>query len=89
FLGLFIRWAYRKALGVSKKTPLILFWFPVLFYQITYSAETDTLQIFNSMVKASFFIWLLYRAIPVWFVLTEEETAHLLPETRKKLGVVS
>jgi len=71
FLGLVIRWFYRRALAASYKTPLILFWFPVLFYQTTYSAETDTLQIFNSLVKASFFIWVLYRFIPAWFTVTD------------------
>jgi len=71
FLGLFLRWFYRRVLAASSKTPLLLFWFPVLFYQITYSAETDTLQIFNSLVKASFFIWALYRIIPAWFVITD------------------
>ena len=70
FLGFFIRWFYRRVFAVSSKTPLLLFWFPVLFYQITYSAETDTLQIFNSLVKASFFIWLLYRFMPSWFIPT-------------------
>ncbi|MBS1659716.1 MAG: hypothetical protein JST68_01560 [Bacteroidetes bacterium] len=73
FVGFFIRWCYRKALSVSKKIPLILFWFPVLFYQTTYSGETDSLQIFNSLIKAGFFIWLLYKLIPTWFVLKLEE----------------
>jgi hypothetical protein len=66
-LGLFIRFAYSKFFSVSRKLPLILFWIPVLFYQVTYSAETDTLQILNSLMKASFFIWLAYKFIPGLF----------------------
>lgn len=67
FLGLFIRWAYQKLFSLSRKIPLLICWIPVLFYQITYSAETDTLQILNSLLKSAFFIWLLYKFLPAWF----------------------
>lgn len=66
-LGLLIRFAYRLVYIIARKTPLILFWIPFLFYQITYSFETDTLQITNSLVKASFFLFVLYWLIPYWF----------------------
>lgn len=67
FLGLFIRWAYQKVFSLSRKFPLLICWIPVLFYQITYSAETDTLQILNSLLKSAFFIWGLYKLVPAWF----------------------
>lgn len=67
FLGAFIRWAYKKVFVISNKIPLILFWIPVLFYQITYSAESDTLQILNSLFKSAFFVWLLIKVLPKWF----------------------
>ncbi len=67
FLGLFIRWAYKKVFSIGRTIPLIICWIPVLFYQVTYSAETDTLQIFNSLVKTAFFMWLLYKFIPGLF----------------------
>jgi oligosaccharide repeat unit polymerase len=67
FLGLFIRWAYSRIFVLALKTPLLVLWIPVIFFQVTYSMETDTLQILNSVVKSSFFLWLLYKLIPVWF----------------------
>ncbi len=66
-LGLFIRWIYKKVFKLGIKTPLLILWLPVLFYQVTYSAETDTLQILNSLFKTSFFIYLIYRFLPSWF----------------------
>jgi hypothetical protein len=66
-LGLFIRWAYRKIFIVANKLPLLICWVPVFFYQVTYSAETDTLQIMNFLIKSAFFVWILYRVTPGWF----------------------
>lgn len=66
-LGVFIRWVYKKVFIISRKIPLIVLWIPVLFFQVTYSMETDTLQILNSLFKSSFFVWLLYKTIPAWF----------------------
>lgn len=66
-LGGFIRWAYGLVFKFSRKTPLIILWIPVLLYQVTYSAESDTMQIMNSLVKSAFFIWILYKIIPSWF----------------------
>ena len=67
FVGLFIRWAYTLLFKWSANIPLLIFWLPVMFYQTTYAGETDTLQIFNSVLKSSFFIFLLYRQWPQWF----------------------
>jgi hypothetical protein len=66
-LGLFIRWVYKKVFLNTKKHPLLVLWIPVLFYQITYCMETDSLQIFNSLLKGAFFLWLLYKMLPTWF----------------------
>jgi hypothetical protein len=66
-LGIFIRWAYATVFRIGRYLPLLICWIPVLFYQVTYSAETDTLQILNSLIKTAFFIWLLYKAFPPWF----------------------
>lgn len=68
-LGLFIRWAYMRVFVYARKIPLLIFWLPVLFYQTTYSAETDTLQILNSIFKSAFFVYLLYRIMPNIFVM--------------------
>jgi hypothetical protein len=70
-LGLFIRWVYGIVFRISRKTPLLVLWLPVMFYQITYSAETDTLQILNSFIKTAFFVAILYRFLPRWFGKSE------------------
>ena len=67
FLGLFIRWIYARIFKVARNIPLLICWLPVFFFQIISSAETDSLQIFNSLIKAAFFVWLLYKVIPQWF----------------------
>lgn len=67
-LGGFIRWAYGLVFKFGKNTPLLLLWIPVLFYQVTYSAESDTLQIMNSLIKSALFIYILYKLIPSIFM---------------------
>jgi hypothetical protein len=67
FVGFFIRYAYTRLFKLSSEIPLLIFWLPVMFYQTTYAAETDSLQIFNSILKSAFFIWLLYRQWPQRF----------------------
>jgi uncharacterized membrane protein YuzA (DUF378 family) len=66
-LGLFIRFAYKSVFTIAQKIPLIILWIPVMFYQVTYSSENDTLQILNSLIKSSFFILILYKCIPTLF----------------------
>jgi hypothetical protein len=66
-LGLFIRWVYKRMFVIAQRLPLLILWIPVIFYQVTYCMETDSLQIFNSVFKGAFFIWLLYKLIPGWF----------------------
>jgi hypothetical protein len=72
-LGCFIRWAYARIFILAVKLPLLLFWIPVLFYQVTYSAESDTLQIFNSLFKSAFFVWLLYKIFPKLFGVINQQ----------------
>jgi hypothetical protein len=66
-LGLFIRWVYKRVFVIAQKLPLIILWIPVLFFQVTYCMETDSLQVFNSLLKGAFFLWLLYKLVPSWF----------------------
>ncbi|HUR09945.1 MAG TPA: hypothetical protein VM012_01165 [Flavitalea sp.] len=66
-LGVFIRWSYKKVFDLGYKLPLLICWIPVLFYQVIYSGETDTLQIMNALFKTTFFMILIYRFIPSWF----------------------
>lgn len=67
FLGMFVRWAYKRVFVIAHGIPLVICWLPVLFYQVTYSAETDTLQILNSLVKSALFMWVLYKFMPGLF----------------------
>jgi hypothetical protein len=68
-LGFFIRFAYKKVFSLSAKIPLLVLWIPFLFYEITYSMETDSLQIFNSLLKSAFFMWLIYKYVPRFFLI--------------------
>jgi len=80
-LGLFLRWVYLKMIALSNRIPLLICWLPVIFYQITSSAETDTLTIINSVIKSSFFIFMLYKFLPGWFgkrISTDESQAALI-----------
>lgn len=78
FLGFFIRWAYKRVFILSKKYPLLICWLPVLFYQVTYSAETDTLQILNSLTKSAFFLWLLFKILPHWFGIIKKKSVKFV-----------
>jgi hypothetical protein len=87
FLGLFVRWAYRKLFTLSRKIPLIICWIPVLFYQITYSAETDTLQILNSFIKSAFFVYILYKFLPEWFGVLPKQSRSSYPHKVPSYGI--
>ncbi|WP_332732979.1 glycosyl hydrolase family 28-related protein [Flavihumibacter sp.] len=83
-LGLFIRWAYSLLFKISTKVPLVLLWMPVIFYQVTYSAETDTLQIMNSLIKSSVFVFALYKVYPKLFEIVQIIKRN---QVRKRLPV--
>ncbi|HYJ37261.1 MAG TPA: hypothetical protein VEV87_01540 [Chitinophagaceae bacterium] len=72
-MGAFVRWSYRKVFIIANRIPLLLFWIPVLFYQVTYALESDTLQILNSLFKAAFFTWILTKFVPYWFGITKKQ----------------
>ncbi len=76
-LGLFIRFAYYLVFKISSNYPLIIFWLPLLFYQVTYSAETDTLQIFNSLIKASFFLFVIIKVFPSLLGIKNKSNRHI------------
>jgi hypothetical protein len=83
FLGLFVRWVYKIVFKVSQKMPLIIFWIPVMFYSVTYSAETDSLQIFNSLIKSGFFLFLLWKVKPDWLLIVNK-TGRKSARTRRQ-----
>ncbi len=72
-LGLFVRWAYQKIFTKSVKVPLLLFWIPLLFFQVTYSLEADTLQILNSLIKSSVFLFIIYKCYSPMFGIVKQQ----------------
>ncbi len=66
-LALFIRGVYLWFISLTYTIPFLIFWFPVVFYQLTYSMETDSLQIFNSLFKSGTFVFILYVMSPSLF----------------------
>ena len=83
-LGALIRFFYLTVFRIGNKIPLLIFWIPMIFYQITYSAEADTLQITNSIAKSAFFIWMLYRIWPKMFGVIKN-TFNASKKTRQEL----
>jgi len=84
FFGLFIRTAFFIVLRLSSKYPLLLFWIPVLFFELSYSMENDTLQAMNAVIKGSVFVWIMYKIAPYLFTapkkndkLTDENSPHI------------
>lgn len=65
--GLFIRFAYTRYLQICKKRPILFIWMPVLFFQVVYVMETDSLQAFNSLIKGAIFIFVMYKLFPSLF----------------------
>jgi len=78
FFGLFIGWAYFMLFKISRRNALMLLWMPLLFFEVMYSMENDTLQALNSLVKAAVFMWLLYKLFPSLFIARKN-----IPERRK------
>ena len=70
-LGLMIRAVYVLVFRLSAGIPLLILWLPVIFYQTVYSAETDTLQILNSLIKTLAFMWVVYKLFPSIFLKGE------------------
>jgi len=60
----------------------MILWLPIIFYQATYSAENDILQILNSTLKTAFFLWLLSKIRPTWFGIEKKREAN------KKLSTI-
>lgn len=83
-LGLLIRLVYGKIFSIANKMPLLVCWLPVIFYQVVSSAETDSLTIFNSLIKSCFFVWLIYKVNPSWFGIARPGS---MPARRRELTI--
>ena len=65
--AVFIRYAYNKFISICKRRPILFLWMPVLFFQIVYVMETDSLQAFNSLIKGAVFLFIMYKLFPSLF----------------------
>lgn len=72
-VALFIRFAYYRIWRIAYTYPIMILWIPVIFYQATYSAENDILQILNSIIKTAAFLWLLSKLQPKWFGIVKDK----------------
>lgn len=82
FMGLLaflVRGVYLAVFRLSNRIPLLILWLPVIFYQTVYSAETDTLQILNSILKTVFFLWIFFKVFPTMFLKGESEMEYDTP----------
>lgn len=87
FFGLFIGGAYCLVYRVSRtKNPLFILWIPLLFFEVTYSMENDTLQAVNSLVKGIVFMWLMYKLFPFLFAVNNKNSKAPKNENRDHLG---
>lgn len=83
-LALYIRFVYFRVWRISMKYPIMILWLPVIFYQATYSAENDILQILNSTIKTSLFIWLVSKIQPRWFGIEKKISGPLISKSLTK-----
>ena len=63
----FIRSAYTKFLDICRNRPIFFLWLPAMFFQTFYVIETDSLQAFNSLIKGTVFMFIMYKTFPVLF----------------------
>lgn len=62
--GAFISLVLRYFLKLCLRRPLLIFWLPVLFFQTVYCSETDSLQVFNSIFKTTFLLFIIFKLFP-------------------------
>ncbi|MBK8510767.1 MAG: hypothetical protein IPL56_00675 [Saprospiraceae bacterium] len=62
--GVLLSGIFRFLTLLTIKKPLLLLWIPIIFFQAIYSMETDTMQALNSIIKISFFLWILFKLFP-------------------------
>lgn len=63
--GSFISLTLRLFLRISLQTPVLILWLPVLFFQTIYCSETDSLQVFNSIFKTAFLLYIIFKLFPL------------------------
>ncbi|HNR06012.1 MAG TPA: hypothetical protein PKM27_01780 [Saprospiraceae bacterium] len=67
FFGTALGLANRVFLNTCTKLPLLLFWQPLVFYEVIYCMENDSMQAFNSLIKIAFLLFILNKIFPKLF----------------------
>jgi len=62
--GSFLSLAYRYFIHLAVNRPLLLFWQPLIFYEVIFCMENDTMQALNSLIKITFFLFVLFKFFP-------------------------
>jgi hypothetical protein len=64
FFGLVLSLAHRLFIRLSIGRPLLLIFMPMLFYEIIFCMENDTMQAMNSLIKTSFLLFFCFKLFP-------------------------
>jgi hypothetical protein len=67
FYGLFFNMVFLLILKMSIKLPSIIMWLPIILIGPIQSMEGDILEAINTLVKASFFCWMMYQSFRILF----------------------
>lgn len=64
FFGSFLSLSFRYFISLCKKNPLLIFWQPLIFFEVIYCMENDTMQAMNSLIKIGIMLLVLFRIFP-------------------------
>ncbi|MBK6390612.1 MAG: hypothetical protein IPF70_08590 [Saprospiraceae bacterium] len=65
FFGSFLSLSFRYFISLCKKYPLLIFWQPLVFYEVIYCMENDTMQAMNSLIKIGIILFILFEYFPI------------------------
>ena len=66
FYGFFFNFLFNKALIISKNTPSLILWFPLIFVSF-FTMENDVLSFINTFVKSALFTYVMYKSVKMFF----------------------
>lgn len=62
--GTFLSLAFRFFIRLARRRPLLLFWQPLIFYEVIFCMENDTMQALNSLIKITVFLFIVFKIFP-------------------------
>lgn len=77
FFGLALGLMHRIVVSLSYGKPILLIFMPVLFYEVIFCMENDTMQALNSFVKTAFLLYVLFKLLP-GLIKPKGQSAHSL-----------